>query len=400
MRSVSTDCNNPSEYGQVRRIVDEVASRVAPRAHAVFVRTPVIDPDFAGTSDLDFIVFSDVEELYPERLEPAAADGDQRRIVDLTWLPAAWLNDPEFLSAHGLIAHRLATSTLVFGADDQTAAQAAVTRNFYRPDIQQRRLSGFLELGSLTVREIGVTWDFPALALFWLHMAHTACLAAALDGLRRHCPNVYTRPFGYLAELDAIAGADFASEWTRTLCLDADPAEAIVAVRRVREIVARQFPEPAWPASMRAATRFEYRYWLRREESEWRISVAEEMCRHGHAAAALHYLRFLAYALARVPMIHARAAEGRDVSYLRPEKAVGPDLSRLCPAILGDLNTVLAGRRAPLVTTVERALASLHVFRERVVEILREWGAPVPTLTPWTPYRPAPRDRKEAPCQI
>jgi hypothetical protein len=271
---------------------------------------------------------------------------------------------------------------------------------FYRPDIQQRRVAGFFEMGSLTVREIGVTWDFPALALFWLHMAHTACLAAALDGVRRPCPNVYTRPFGYLAELGAIAGEHFTSEWTQALCLDADPVRAIAALRRVRATVAQRFPEPVWPSSMRATTRFEYRYWLRREESEWRIRLAEEMLRHGHDAAALHYVRFLAYALARAPMVHARAAEGCDVSYLRPEKSVRSDVSRLCPEILEDLNIVFAGTPTPSVAAVERGLASVHAFRERVVEILRDHGAPVPLLTPWAPYRPPSRDGKETVCQI
>jgi hypothetical protein len=364
------------------------------------VRTPLVDPDLPDVSDLDFVVFSDVPELYPERLEWIDHDSDRARMIDLTWLPAAWLGDPDFLSAHGLMAHRLVASALAFGTSADALAQAAVGERFYRPDIQQRRLAGFFEMGSLTVREIGVTWDFPALALFWLHMAHTACLAAALDGLRRLCPNVYTRPFGYLEELDAIAGVSFTSEWTRVLCLDADPPDAIAAVRRVRATVARRFPEPVWPSSMRATTRFEYRYWLGREESEWRIRLAEEMLGHGQDAAALHYVRFLAYALARAPMVHARAAEGRDVSYLRPEKAVRSDLAQLCPEILDDLEIVLAGTPTPSVTTVERGLVSLQAFREHVVDILRDHGAPVPVLTPWTPYRPPPREGKETVCQI
>jgi hypothetical protein len=364
------------------------------------MRTPAIDEDCPDTSDVDVAVFADVEDLYPERLALSGQSAHGGRTIDVTWLPEAWLGDPDVLAAHGLIAHRLATSMFVSGDPSAAAAQAAVVDRFYRSDIQARRVSGFFEMARLTVLEVGITWDFPALALFWLHMAHAACLAAALEGLRRRCPNVYTRPAGYLTELEAATGEGIASEWREALRLDADPAQAIRSLRCVHAIVSGRFREPGWPDSMRMTTRCEYRYWISADELHWRISVAEEMCRRGQPAAAIHYLRFVGYAVARAPMVHARAAEGRDVSYLRPEQSVRRDLARLCPDILDDLNVVLGGGAAPDVRAVERGLTALHVFRDRVIEMLCERDVPVPLSTAWTPCRPAPRDHKEASCQI
>ena len=112
------------------------------------------------------------------------------------------------------------------------------------------------------------------------------------------------------------------------------------------------------------------------------------MMRRGECAAAVYYLRFCAYAIARIPMVHARAAEGRSVSFLRPEKAVLPDLQRLAPEIIDDLNAILSGNKALDQNAIRNSISKLNELRGCTLEFLRACGAPVPGFDVWEPYRP------------
>jgi hypothetical protein len=334
------------------------------------------------------MIVADIEDLRSERLHLTSPDGT-RTMADLTWLPWAWVSDPELAATRGWVPHRLLSSKLVWDSGRDLARHCQeIGGHMYRPDIQQKRTGVFLDIGFQTVREIGITWDFPALALFWLHMAHAACLAAMVDGMRRLCPNVYTRPFDYLDEAEREAHPGLRGQWIEALHLDADPLPLIPALRRMHALVAARFPEPEWPRNIRAGTRCEYRYWLSPEEVDWRIRVALEMARRGDSAAALFYLRFCAYAVARIPMVHACAGEGRDVSLFRPEKAVLPELQRLVPEVIQDLDRILGGTQAVDVGAVKRSLSMLSILRESTVAYLHACGTPVPELKAWEPYQP------------
>jgi hypothetical protein len=97
-------------------------------------------------------------------------------------------------------------------------------------------------------------------------------------------------------------------------------------------------------------------------------------------------------------MVHARALEGSDVSYLRPERAVLPVLQQSCPEVLDDLNLVFAGAQAPTVALVEESLSGLQRFRELVLDVLQRRGGLPLTVPSWTPYV-SPVSSPEAPCQ-
>jgi hypothetical protein len=219
-------------------------------------------------------------------------------------------------------------------------------------------------------------------------MGHAACLATLCDGLRRLCPNVYTRPFDYLDEIDRDVFPGVRAQWIAALHLDADPIPMMAALRRIHAAIIPRFPEPLWPASVRNGTRFEYRYWLSSEELAWRISVATEMLRRGEAASSIYYLRFCAYAIARIPMVYARAQEGRSVSYLRPEQAVLPDLQKLAPEIIEDLHFILAGGGSLNREAIRTSLDMLLSFRDGSIACLRACGVPIPELQNWEPYQP------------
>jgi len=385
--------SSPSfEPEAARRALGRAVRELAPRPSAVLVRRPLVDPRTPETSDLDLLVVADVEDLFPERLVVEGETGRPVRI-DLIWLPRGSLEAPAEFARNGLIAHRLLSSELVFAGDPGVAERIArIGREFRDPDIQVERIRGFLDMGFLTVREIGVTRDFPALALFWLHMAHAACLAAILDGAGRLCPNVYTRPIAHLEAAEEESGLALGHDVATALHLDVDPASLVPALRRIHETVSRRFPEPSWPRSMRIMTRHEYRYFLARDELEWRIAAAKEMARRGDGREAVFYLRFWAYALLRVPMVHRRALEGIDVSFVRPSRAVRPELERLCPEIVDDLADVLGGRHLG-ASDVDRALEHLLRLRERTLHGLRARGLEPKDLRPWEPYRPPGSDR-------
>jgi hypothetical protein len=370
-------------------VVTRVVTALRARAAAILVRSSALDARFPDTADLDVLAVADVEEFRSERLHVAVAVGPPA-MVDVAWIPWAWLESPREMAKRGWVPHRVLSSELVFDSGRDLARRCeAARRCLYEPSIQRRRLKAFLDIGSHTVREIGVTWDFPALALFWLHMAHAACLGALLDGRRRLCPNVYTRPFDYLEDVEREDGSGARRAWIEALRLDVDPEVLIAALRRIHAVVAARYPEPGWPDAIGQGARYEYRYWLSVDEVSWRIDVAREMVRRHEPWAGVFYLRFCAYALARIPMIHEEARRGdRDVSFLRPERAVRPALERLAPGILDDLGAALGGNPGAERHDVERSLSMLLAFRDFALHGLRERGAPVPDPGTWAPYEP------------
>lgn len=351
---------------------------------AILAREPLLDNDFPDTSDIDLMVVAEVNELLPERLHLTSLPDSTPRI-DVIRLPERMLDECDELARMGLVPHRLLSSGIVHDKTGQLEDQLdALRRKMYEPQIQAERIKGFLEMGFYTVREIGVTWDFPALALFWLHVGHAACLAAMSDGAHRSCPNVYTRPLNYCRELEELYGMELVHPFIEALHLDVDPNSLIPALRRIHATVAQRFPEPDWPANMRHATRYEYRYFACQEELNWRISVAEEMARRGHCPEAVFYLRFWAYSLARLPMVYHRAQEGVDVSFMRPERAVLAELKRHCPEILDNLRDIL-GPPQLSVADVSLSLDMLYENRERTLTFLQSCGVQLPDLRKWQP---------------
>jgi hypothetical protein len=367
-------------------VLGKVVEQLAPRASAIFVRDPPLDPDLADTSDLDLLVLGSEPGILPERMI-VQRPGAGVQMVDLIWLEES-LSDPEKLAANGLMAHRMAGSTALF---DRTGMAGrlpyAVRACMLRPDVQELRLKGFFEMGFLTVREVGVTWDFPGLALFWVLVAHLACLAAMVDALGGLCPNVYTRPFTYLPFLKSRSGLSLAEKLDAVTLLDGSLEEIAAAVARIQRVLSTRFPEPDWPANIRQATRYEYRYYLAKEETAWRIQAAEEMRRRGMPAAAVIYLRFLAYSLARLPMVHHCALKGLDVSFIRPERAVRPQLMQLCPEILPDLELIFGGRDRVSVQQVQQSLAGLADLRSQAEVVILSKGFVLGDLRHWEPYQ-------------
>lgn len=371
----------------VQDAIGKVTRAVASRAVGIMIRNPAVDARYPDTSDLDFVVLSDSEDFHSERLLLRAPDG-MRVMTDLTWIPWVWVSDPEIAATRGWVPHRLLSSDLVWDRGNHLGRHCLeIKRRMYRADVQRKRTGIFLDIGSQTAREVGITWDFPAMALFWLHMGHAACLAAMLDGMRRLCPNVYTRPFDYIDDAERAVHPGLRGDWVQALHLDADPTPLISSLRRIHASVTKKFPEPDWPPNMQVGTRFEYRYWLSSEELDWRIRVALEMAQRGDRAAAVFYLRFCAYAIARIPMVHARAIEGLDVSFLRPEMAVLPELQKLAPEMIDDLDLVLAGKPRLSIDAVRNGLSMLAALRDSTTTYLHACGTPGPDFGAGEPHQ-------------
>ena len=373
--------------------LEAAIERLRPSAEAIFARQPLIDPECPETSDLDLLVFSEVGDLLTERLRvPTSGGAGQTMLLDLLWVPVTALDTPDRFARQGLMPHRLLQARPVFDATGRITAQARTVRELaHQPAVQRERLASILNFGSDVVREIGVTWDFPALARFWLQMARSACLAVLVDGLGGLCPNVYTRPLAYLRALDRERGTDMAAEFVAALGLQDHLDHLVAALRRIDDVVSARFPDANLPASMRPATRAEYRYFVATEELTWRIAVAREMAGRETSPSAVAYLRFWAYVLARIPMVyHLAMDERRSVSFLRPEREVRPALSAQCPEILEDLTRILAGPRGLTVGEVGHGLDRLLSIHEHAVRALREIGLEPSGVRAWQPFRPAP----------
>ena len=361
--------------------LDRALKRLESRADAVFLREPAVDPSCPETSDLDLLVFGPVEELLPERF---FFDGS--RPVDLIWLPSASLDDAAAFARQGVLPHRLLSSRVVrdeTGTFERKARE--VEQAMFDPAVQSARIAGFLDLGFLTVREIGINWDFPGVALFYLHMAYAACLAALADASRVYSPNLYTRPLDYAPRLEAETGLDLMETPVAALRLDAEIEPLAEALQRVRRVLEDRFPEPAWPDAMRLSTRYEYRYFLAPGEVAWRIEAAREMARRGNAPNGVFYLRLLAYSLARVPSVHRHALAGEDASFLRPRHALGRELRALCPEIADDLGLALGN--GATVSEVTHALEAVKRLESETVAFVEARGLPLVGLRDWVPHQ-------------
>jgi hypothetical protein len=365
----------------------QVTKAVASRAAGLLIRDPAVDPRCPDSSDLDFVVLADIAEMRSERLSLVTA-GAGPVLADLTWLPWAWVVNPEEAATRGWVPHRLLSSNVVWDEGREIATLCdAIAQHMARPEIQSRRVSVFLDTGFQAVREIGITWDFPALGMFWLHMAYAACLAALADGLHMLCPNIFTRPFDHLDRVELNGHPGLRLRWIEALRLDDELEPLVERLLRCHALMSSRFPEPCWPASIREGVRFEYRYWVSHQELAWRIRTARELALRGDCAAAVFHLRFCAYAVARLPVVHERALEGISGSFLRPEKAMLPDLKRLAPEIIDDLSLMLAGPGVLLASNVKISIDNLLDFRGNVCASLVAQGIPIAPLKTWAPYQ-------------
>ena len=375
---------------RVRVAIDDALAHAPWRVVAAFVRDPPIDSATPESSDIDLLVFADVRHRGPWRHHPTASAGGLGGLptVDVLCLPRADLRDHEGFARNGLTAHRLLTARVAVDADGCAEDRDAVRDCMWHHDIQRDRSAGFLRMAQLAVREIGVTWDFPALALFWLHVAYAACLAATVDAQGGLCPNVYTRPLDVLATYDALAageGTVRCGMLVEQLRLETDASALIEPLRRLYRAVTHRCPEPVWPDVVREATRTEYRYVASADELEFRIAVAMEMVRRHAGPAATYYIRFWAYALARIPMVHACAQEERDVPFLRPERAIRRFLAEQCPEVIDDLAEILGGSSL-LADDVHRALSPFADAHRRTLQAVADAGITLPPLPPCVPF--------------
>ena len=370
---------------RARAALVAATARYGPEARAIFVREPLVDEHCPESGDIDLIVFGETDDLVPERVFFDEEGGACS--ADLIRLPVASLEDPAAFAVRGVLPHRLLGSRLVHDRDGWGLEKARVVgQHMFAPEVQGKRVASILGMGYLTVREIGITWDFPALALFWLHMAWCACLAALADATRTLCPNVYTRPFDYTGRLEELTGVSVASPMAARLRLHGDPAAVVPVLRRLQRTVTGRFPEPAWPAATPASARAEYRYFGSERETEFRVRAAGEMSQGGRAPNGLFYLRLLAYALSRIPSVHDDSVRGESTGFLRPPRAVLPDLRRLCPEIIDDLTFILAGAEPVGADDVQRALDDLTVLRLRALAFIEAAGVALPELREWTPF--------------
>jgi hypothetical protein len=350
------------------------------RPAAAFLRRPEHDADPRAEGDLDLLVFDDgAADLLVERVVPAVGP-----TLDLLRLPAALLTQPARLAAMGLITHRLMSARCVADRDGAgRPAAAAVAAASRQPEACRSRLASFLELGALAVREVGVTRDWPALARFWLHMAHAAALAALLDGHGRWCPAVYTRPLAAAREAETLLGGPVALPMTQALGLHDDAAALIDPLRTLHARVRQRCPEPHWPAAMPAATRWEYRYWWAPAELNERLAAA------GSGPAAVFYLRYVAYSVLRLAMLHQRAREHwpRPIPFLRPETEVRPDLEAHQPDLLPLADAVFGPADS---AALDHALDATLALHHQVTARLDALGLGVAAARPWAPHGAAP----------
>ena len=74
------------------------------------------------------------------------------------------------------------------------------------------------------------------------------------------------------------------------------------------------------------------------------------------------------------------------MSFVRPSRAVLPELERLCPEILDDLTLILGGDHAITTSDVTHSLDRLYEMRNQTLDFLGTRGLRFPDLKTWRPY--------------
>lgn len=340
-------------------------------------------------ADLDLVCFDDAAgELQVQRL----VGPRPRPSLDLIRLPAKLLHDPAALARMGLIAHRVVTARALREGTPADAVQRGVLARWQEPAARASRVAGFLEMVRLTVRETGAAADCPPLALFFLHMAHAGLMAAVLDAAGRPCSNIYTRAPRFAAEAGALLGVPLADTLAQVLDLQGDARALESPLRQLHRMARRRCPGPAWPPAIRAGTRSEFAYWRAPAEIVSRIAAARQMASEGQGPAAVFYLRYAAWSLARLAMVHRRAVEGspHHVSFIRPERAVLPDLAEHHAPLVGPWLQVLDAGGCCNAGSVQAALQHLLSLRAPLAAQLARCDveARLPEWRPWNPEAP------------
>ncbi len=371
-----------SSLGKAPPWLEEAAAVLEKHASASFIRYPVPGQPRTPADDLDIVAFGAVEELLVERrwLNTPTAPS-----LDIIWLPAGWLTDAPRLASYGLITHRLLQSQPWPVSERAQRVLEQVHRLHRRPEHQEARLSGFFDMARLTVREIGVTWDCPALALFWLQMAWAAAGAALLDGMGALCPNIYTRPLTYMRQLERLCGESLVEPMVACLHLNDDLDELEIKLRELQRVT-QVGPEPAWPVVIRPAARAEYRYWQQAAEVEERLRTARTLAAQGAGEEAVWYVRFCAYSLARLPLMRQHAQDGTPTAFGRPARAMHPALAATCPEAAPLLERILRGAVPLSGDVVHHGLQHLGSLRQLVERWLCQQGIDLTTCPPWLPY--------------
>ncbi|MED5619112.1 hypothetical protein [Ideonella sp. BN130291] len=366
-----------------------------------------------GRSDIEWACLP-LEQLLvapgePERAHRRAADFDavffdadatelqvQRRIgprpfptIDLIRLPPTLLQDPAAVARMGLIAHRVVMAGALCPGSAADVLQRGVLAQWQQPGPRGARVAGFLEMVRLTVREVGAAADCPPLARFFLHMAHAALMAAALDAAAQTCPNVFTRAPLYAQAAGERLGVPLQHTLPAALGLLGSPAAMEAPLLQLQRLARRRCPPPAWPAAMRDGTRSEFAYWRAPAEITSRIAAARVMAAEGDAPAAVFYLRYAAWSLVRLAMVHRRAVEGHahHVSFIRPECAVLPDLLAHHAPLVEPWLAVFDGDNDCDAAATEAALSHLLALREPMAVHLARCGLAI-ELPEWRPWRP------------
>jgi hypothetical protein len=359
-----TSVTNGKQEADLREAVEKASILLKPAALGILCRKPLVDPDLPEVSDIDLLAIWDKPDEYVERLMVMGSSG--RTFVDVLWIPAAAMLDPETAASYRMLPHLLMESDVVWmrSATVKTMIDR-ITLSIRDKTVWERRLGNLIGFGDAAFLESSRNLDFPPASLFFLQMASSYYMIALADCHEQSVMSLMNRPMVKLRNMAATCSCGLEELLISNLHLDVDPAGSLDALKKLHTTVNARCATRQL-RGVNARTRGHYTYSISPLELEFRETVAAALIRNGDRPNANYYLRFWAYSLSRCPVVLEEADNGRKPSFYVPFRPLKESLQTACPEIIDDLALILGGNMTRAET--EESIRGTADFRKLIVD--------------------------------
>jgi len=353
-----------------RRVIGDVSKTLKHKSLGILCRWPLLDEDYPEVSDVDLLSIWDGPEELPNRIVATVSSG--RVFVDIVWIPLSAMVDPVKAASYRILPHLLLGSKVVWLRSDEIKSLIGqIKLNTYEKDIWNRRLGNQINFGDVALLEASRNLDFPQASQFFLQIAHSYYMMALGDSLKRKITSFITRPIIKLKNIDAETGCRLEDMLKANLYLGTNPSVQLSALRRISNVI-RSKCRGQMPLGMSLKTAGHFAYMFSPMELDYREMVADAMIKKGDYANASIYIRFMAYSLARCPIVFEEAGNGRDPSFFVPNQPLKKSLQQTCPEIIDDLTLILGEKLTR--AQVESSITGTLSFRSVVMEQINKRG--------------------------
>jgi hypothetical protein len=354
----------------IREAIQKIMQELKPRALAIFLRKPLLDPEYPEVSDIDITAIWTQREELPERMVVYIQGG--RVFVDVLWVPVSKMLNAQEAASYKTLPHLLFESEPLYVQSETVQSVIdSIKQKTYEQAVWETRIGHQLDFGDAAFEEAKKNLDFSAAALFFLQTAHANYIVALADCLNQSTMSLLTRPVTMLKRIVAGTGLDLVNLMETNLLLDVDPSPSLSALKRVFDLVSQKCAGKQ-PINVSNRTLGHYNYTLSPIEIEYRLTFANALIQNKDTANANFYLRFWAYSLSRCSMVLKESYESKNPSFYVPIESLKTSIDAIFPEILADLKVILGGE----ITNqrIQQSIQGTICFKHQMISLIQKKG--------------------------